>query len=187
MITWAVAGRAFSKFVVAVARGAGVVAAFTVLAMCLLVTFDVFIRAAFNLPIAWVPEVVGYLMVGLVFFSLADTMLADGHIRVDLLVNRMPTRLRDIAELFTLCLSTVIAGLFTWHGVSTALRSYDYGLKDAFGVLGVPLYVPQMALPVGSIILTLVVIVLAARKARIIFGGDEGAEGHRMSDDGRSV
>lgn len=187
LTTWTKFGRVIGNFVVAVARGAGVIAAFTVLAMCLLVTFDVFVRGVFDLPIAWVPEIVGYLMVILVFFSLADTMLADDHIKVDLLVNRMPTRFREIAELFTLSLSTVIAGLFTWHGVNTALRSYEFGLKDAFGVLGVPLYVPQLALPIGSLVLTLVMLVLVVRKLRIVFGSAESAGADYSLEDRHSV
>ena len=58
--------------------------------MCLLVTGAVVVRAVFDLPVVWVPEIVGYLMVALVFLALGETMLAGRHIKIDLVVGRLP-------------------------------------------------------------------------------------------------
>ena len=158
--------------VLALARGSGAVAKLTVLAMCLLITADVILRGAFNESLIWVPEVVGYLMVALIFLSLADAMLAGSHIRIDLLVDRMPKRARDIVELFTLVLSTAATAFFTWHALRTMLRSYEFGRRDAFGALATPLFIPQMAIPVGLLILTLLLAVLACRQLSIVRGRD---------------
>ena len=122
-------------------------------------------------PVVWVPEIVGYLMVALVFLALGETMLAGSHIKIDLFVGRLPRRPRDILELFTLTLSVGVAGFFTWHGVNTMLRSLEYGRRDAFGALNMPLYVPQAALPIGLSILTLVVALLVCRKLRAVLYG----------------
>ncbi|MDA0674930.1 MAG: TRAP transporter small permease [Proteobacteria bacterium] len=164
-------GRIAGGWVEGIARGAGAIAALSALAMCLLITFDVTIRALFNHPIIWVPEIVGYLMVALVFLALGETMLAGGHIRIDLLVSWLPKRLRDGLELMTLTLSTGIAGLFTWHGLKVMVRSYQLGRRDAFGALGAPLWIPQIALPVGLAVLTLVLAFLVWRKFSVVFYG----------------
>ena len=95
-------------------------------------------RYVFGIPVVWVPEIVGYLMVLLIFLALGETMLAGSHIRIDLFVSRIPKRLRDMLEPFTLSLSTGVAGFFTWHGLKTMLRSYEYGRSDAFGALNTP-------------------------------------------------
>ena len=171
-------GRTLDRLIVGLANVSMAIAALAVLSMCLLVTGAVFVRYVFGFPVVWVPEIVGYLMVALVFLALGETMLAGSHIKIDLFVGRLPRRPRDILELFTLTLSVGVAGFFTWHGVNTMLRSLEYGRRDAFGALNMPLYIPQAALPIGLSILTLVVVLLVCRKLRaVLYGaGSEGAE-----------
>ena len=170
------AGRALSGLIVRLANGSGAIAALTVLAMCLLITSAVFVRYVFNIPLVWVPEIVGYLMVALVFLSLGEAMLAGSHIRIDLFISRIPKRPRDMLELLTLTLSTGVAGFFTWHGVKTMLRSYEYDRSDAFGALNTPLYIPQVPLPIGLSILTLVLALLVCRRLYVVLYRPEEAD-----------
>ena len=170
------AGRTLGGLIVGLANGSGAIAALAVLAMCLLITGAVFVRNVFGIPVVWVPEIVGYLMVVLIFLALGETMLAGGHIRIDLFISRIPKRLRDMLELLTLTLSTGVAGLFAWHGVRTVLRSYEYGRRDAFGALSTPLYIPQAALPIGLSILTLVLALLVCRKLYVVLYHAEEAD-----------
>jgi TRAP-type C4-dicarboxylate transport system permease small subunit len=162
------AGRTLGALIVGLANGSGAIAALTVLAMCLLITGAVFMRYVFGFPLVWVPEIVGYLMVALIFLALGDAMLAGSHIRIDLFIGRIPKRPRDMLELFTLILSTGISGFFSWHGVKTMLRSYEYDRTDAFGALNAPLYIPQAAIPIGLSILTLVLVLLVCRKLHVV-------------------
>jgi TRAP-type C4-dicarboxylate transport system permease small subunit len=162
--------------IVALANGSMAIAASTVLGMCLLITGAVLVRFVFGIPVLWAPEIVGYLMVVLVFLALGETMLAERHIKIDLLVSRLPERLRDLLDLLTLTLSTGVAGFFTWHGLTTMLRSYEFGRRDSFGALNMPLYIPQAAVPVGLSILTLVLAFLVYRKVRAVLGHHDAAE-----------
>lgn len=164
------------KVVVALANAWMAIAAATVLGMCVLVAGGVLARYVFGIPVLWVPEIVGYLMVALVFLALGETMLAERHIKIDLIVSRLPERLRDVLELLTLTLSTGVAGFFTWHGITTMLRSYEFGRRDSFGALNMPLYIPQAAVPVGLSILTLVLAFLVYRKLRAVLGHDDAGE-----------
>ena len=170
------AGRALSGLIVRLASGSGAIAALTVMAMCLLITGAVFVRYVFNAPLVWVPEIVGYLMVALIFLSLGEAMLAGSHIRIDLFISRIPKRPRDMLELLTLTLSTGVAGFFAWHGVKTMLRSYEYDRNDAFGALNTPLYIPQVAMPIGLSILTLVLALLVCRRFYVVLHPAEEAD-----------
>jgi TRAP-type C4-dicarboxylate transport system permease small subunit len=180
------AGRILQSVIVGLANVAMAIAALTVLAMCLLITGAVFMRYVFGFPLVWVPEIVGYLMVVLIFLALGEAMLAGSHIRIDLFVGRLPRRVHDIIEVLTLTLSTGVAGFFAWHGVKTMLRSFEFGRRDSFGALRMQLYIPQSAVPVGLSILTLVLALLAWRKLCVVLshGGDvedqsgSGLEGH---------
>jgi len=171
--TWLATGRTLGNLIVALARGSGAIAALTVLAMTLLITTDVVLRGAVNESLIWVPEIVGYLMVALIFLSLGEAMLAGSHIRIDLVVDRLPKHLRDRIELATLALSTGVTAFFTWHGFATMLRSYQYGRRDAFGALATPLFIPQTAIPVGLLILTLVLTALLCRQIGVVFSGSK--------------
>ena len=62
--------RNFQKPIVGLASLAMAIAMLIGLAMCLLVTGAVVLRAACGGPVVWVPEIVGYLMVVLVFLAL---------------------------------------------------------------------------------------------------------------------
>ena len=170
------AGRTLGGVIVGLANGSGSIAALAVLAMCLLITGAVFVRNVFGIPVVWVPEIVGYLMVVLIFLALGETMLAGGHIKIDLFISRIAKRLRDMLELLTLTLSTGVAGLFAWHGVTTVLRSYEYGRRGAFGALSTPLYIPQAAMPIGLSILTLVLALLVCRKLYVVLYHAEEAD-----------
>jgi TRAP-type C4-dicarboxylate transport system permease small subunit len=161
-------GRIMRGAIVALANASMAIAALTVLVMCLLVSGAVLLRYVFGIPVLWVPEIVGYLMVVLVFLALGETMLAERHIKIDLFVSRLPRRLRDMLELLTLTLSTGVAGFFTWHGVRTMLRSYEFGRRDSFGALNAPLYIPQAAVPLGLFVLTLVLAFLVYRKLWVV-------------------
>jgi TRAP-type C4-dicarboxylate transport system permease small subunit len=168
--------RILRKAIIALANASMAIAASTALVMCLLVTGAVLVRYVFGIPVLWVPEIVGYLMVVLVFLALGETMLAERHIKIDLFVNRLPERLRDVLDLLTLTLSTGVAGFFTWHGVRTMLRSYEFGRRDSFGALNAPLYIPQAAMPVGLSILTLVLAYLVYRKLRVVLAHHDAAQ-----------
>ena len=174
-------GRTLGAFIIRLANGSGAVAALTILAMCLLITGAVVMRYVFGFPLVWVPEIVGYLMVALIFLALGETMLAGGHIKIDLFISRIPKRPRDLLELSTLILSTGVTGFFSWHGVKTMLRSYEYGRSDAFGALNTPLYLPQAAIPIGLIILTLVLVLLVCRKLCVVLCPREGSDGDQDS------
>lgn len=169
-------GGTLDRLITGLANLSMAVAALAVLAMCLLVTGAVLVRYVFGFPVVWVPEIVGYLMVALVFLALGETMLAGRHIRIDLFVGRLPERARAVIELFTLTLSVGVAGFFTWHGVNTMLRSLEYGRRDAFGALNLPLHLPQAALPVGLSVLTLVVILLVCRKLHAVLHGTDATD-----------
>ena len=170
------AGRTLGGLIVGLANGSGAIAALTVLAMCVLITGAVFMRYVFGFPLVWVPEIVGYLMVALIFLALGDAMLAGSHIRIDLFIGRLPKRPRDVLELFTLVLSTGISGFFAWHGAKNMLRSYEYDRSDAFGALNAPLYIPQAAIPIGLSILTLVLALLVCRKLHVVLNHADEAD-----------
>ncbi len=67
-------------------------------AMTLIATTDVAMRYALNAPLSWSYDLISlYLLTGVFYLGLSNTLRVDGHISVDILHNRMPPRLRHAA------------------------------------------------------------------------------------------
>lgn len=97
-----------------------------ILALMLLINADIFGRGAFNAPIAGVPELVSFSIVGIVFLQLAHTLRAGSMTRSDVLLAvlevRAPTARRVLLVLFHLvggCLMSTITWKF-WPSLSRA-------------------------------------------------------------------
>lgn len=93
-------------------------------------------------------EMAGFATAGLVFLGLAPTLRAGGHIRVGLLLRRLPPKARFLAEALSLALglaAALYACLQAWLRVG---ESHRYG-DLAPGLLPLPLWLPQSFLALG--------------------------------------
>jgi hypothetical protein len=83
------------------------------MAMMVLTCADILLRFFFSKSIVGSVEIEGnYFMAAVIFLPLAYGMTSrQGHIRVDILTSRLPPRVRNGLELFSLILSFCIFGL----------------------------------------------------------------------------
>ncbi len=86
------------------------------LAMIMVLTFcDVIGRYVFNAPIVGTVEVTELLMGMMVYLGVGLTTHGRGHIRVDIVIDRLPPRVQAFLDVFTLALSIVLISLVCWH------------------------------------------------------------------------
>ena len=90
---------------------------FILLCMMLLTVCDVIGRYIFNSPITGGYEVTETMMVTVVFFFIAFTQAEKGHIAVDLVVIRLPDKIRVLIEVITHLLSLCIFLLIVWMNI----------------------------------------------------------------------
>lgn len=102
-------------------------------------------------------ELAGYAMAAAIFLSLAHTLRTGGHIRVNLLLAHVRPGWRRVLEYWCLVVLAVVGALFTWFSVNMVLASYTMG-DVSTGMLSVPLWIPQLSMPAGAILLELAVI-----------------------------
>jgi TRAP-type C4-dicarboxylate transport system permease small subunit len=121
IINWLIS---VSKFFVMVA---------TVLIMLLIVA-DVFLRWVFNSPILGVVEYSSLLMV-IVLLGTASTAQENSHIKIDILYNKFPPKVRAICDMFTLTLSFAISMLIATQAFSQGLIAANFGMR--FVTIGV--------------------------------------------------
>jgi len=94
----------------------------------------------------------GFAMAASSFLALAYTLRTGGHIRVSLLISRLPARARRIAEGWCLLFATVSIGFFAWFTIQMTLQSYEFNDLST-GMIGVPLWIPQLGMLLGIVLL----------------------------------
>jgi len=104
--------------------------------------------------IEWGDEVQVYLVVWAVCLSFAAVTAANRHIKADLLIDRMPPRLRAFALLFGDLLGLALSAALCWLGCLITYDTWDFG-DVSTTTLRFPLWIYQAALPVGMALMAL--------------------------------
>lgn len=105
-----------------------VCAAAMLLTIMLIATADVALRYLFNAPLGWSYDVISlYLMAGVFFLALAETLERHGHIAVDLLHGHLSPRARHAALLPGYVLAALVLGAIAWLAAASAAESYASG------------------------------------------------------------
>jgi TRAP-type transport system small permease protein len=143
-----------------IATTCGVIAALFLTAMMLLTVADVTLRAAFNLPIRGVYELIELLLTGTFFVAMPAVFLRDENILVNAIDNVAPRWapfLMRAAELLALVVLTVIA----WRGIIAARDTYLFG--DITPDLSLPRYWHWILLLIGTVGSALAATIMAVR------------------------
>jgi TRAP-type C4-dicarboxylate transport system permease small subunit len=108
----------------------------------LFITADILGRSFFQISSAATVEITSYMLACGISWALAHTLATRAHIRVDVLVNRMPLRLRAVLHVFALLLLAGFAVFVAWAGWALLDESLMFDAHDN-SALHVPLSVPQ--------------------------------------------
>lgn len=151
-------------------RVLGVVANLALLLIMFGVSADAILRYALNRPLTGTLEGVELLLVIAVFLSLARTQAERGHIAVDIISARLAGRPRAALEALTALLGVVLFGAVTWATGGMALRSWQMGEYSA-GLIAFPIYPSRILVALGSLLLSLQLLLELTRAAVALSNG----------------
>ncbi len=140
-----------------ISRAINSVAAGILVAMMLLTTMDVLLRYVFNQPISGSMELTEYMMVIVVAFGLAHCAVQKGHVRVELLVSRLPSRAQSVINSIIYLLSLGLFVIITWRSI--LYTGAIFGLERTSAILLIPVFPFVGMVALGSAMLTLVLLV----------------------------
>ena len=135
-------------------RVSGLIAGICILAIALSVSYEVVLRALFNAPTEWVNEVSVYLVLISAFLGFAPALAAGKHINVDLVTSKLSARTNRLLKILCSVLGLGFSLVFLVTSAEMTLNSYELGLLST-STLRVPLYIPQLSMPIGFAVLTL--------------------------------
>ena len=121
--------------------------------MTAIVTIAVITRYLLSRPIGWSEEVSIYLMIWAIFLGAAFTLKQDAHIGVDLLMNRLPPRIKPFFHCFHYLAGLVFLSILLFKGIDMIDLSIMLGSRSI--ATDFPLYLVQLAVPVGASLLIL--------------------------------
>jgi TRAP-type mannitol/chloroaromatic compound transport system permease small subunit len=129
------------------------------LAMMILTCGDILSRSFLRRSIVGTLEIESnYFMVAAVFLPLAYGMISkQGHIRVEILLSRLPLRLQMGLEMVGLFLSLCVFGLVVWFGAAGAWRSWQAG--ETMVNVALPMWPGRVLVAMGGVLLCLQMIV----------------------------
>ena len=119
---------------------------------------EVLTRYILHSPLSIAEEIGGYLLVSVTFMGLAYTWKENGHVRVTLLMSRLPQRLARSIRFFTLILATVFTVPLIKACYDLLMDSMLFESRSG-SWLRTPLVYPQTILLVGAVLLFLQLLV----------------------------
>lgn len=166
------------NFVDHVSKWLGTIAAVLMVSIALMILSEVAARSLFNISLSFAWEFSAFAMGVAMFFGLAYTLRTGGHIRVSLLASSIPDRAAHWIDVLCTVFAIGIAGFITNAVAQLAWRSYISGSVSAT-ISETPLYIPQTAIAIGALWLT---IQLFARLIRLLTGApaEDMSEGFQV-------
>jgi TRAP-type C4-dicarboxylate transport system permease small subunit len=155
-------------------KAASLIGGLAVLLMTGLISFDVLMRYFLGEPQLFVDEVSGFLQVLVIFWGLAHTFRAGGHIRVDLLTTHLPAPVRAWLRVVTLAVGIALLAIVAWVTWESAWTAYRYGRVST--VMLYPLWPAMLLIPTGLALMTLAMACALARQARLALGRSESRD-----------
>ena len=148
-------------------------AACLMLAMMLLVTLDVAASYLFNSPLPGKLELTEFLMVGIVYGSLAYTQAVRGHINVEVVLVRLERRRRIASETLGALFALLFFALLFWRTTAMAWQSWEIR-EVTMGVEAFAVYPVKALIPLGSLLMCLRLLVDVADGLRALWWRAEG-------------
>ena len=106
------------------------------------ITVDVLGRKFFGVSSKATVELTGYMLALGIAWGLTDALTTRAHIRVDVLVTRMPQGLRVYMHALALAFLVVLNFFFVWRGWAVVEESWMFGAHDSSAIT-TPLVIPQ--------------------------------------------
>jgi TRAP-type C4-dicarboxylate transport system permease small subunit len=124
-------------------------------------------------------DLTAYLCVAATFFALAATFKRGELIRVGMALDRLRPGPRRAMEALVLALAAAIIAAVAWNTAQDMLFSLEIE-EVAQGTVAFPLWIPKLALPIGSGLLLLAILdelaqVLAGRRPGYVLAAEERA------------
>lgn len=151
----------------------GYVAGWGFLAISALITFDVLGRRFFGISTQATTELSGYALAFGMAWGLAHTLSMRAHVRIDVVVNLFPPRIRQWLHLLSLGFLGVLTGYLFYGAWTLVEESMLFNATD-ISVIRTPLAIPQGLWAAGIGVFFVLIIALFVEALLLVLAGRTG-------------
>jgi TRAP-type C4-dicarboxylate transport system permease small subunit len=165
------AATALRRGVGVLATGMGLVAGWGFVLCAFFITFEVIARGLFRFSTQSTTEITGYMLAFGLSWGLSHALNRRSHVRIDMLVNHMPLKLRVWLHLASLLLLGVFIGFVANGAWDLVDESLMFGASD-ISLLRTPLALPQGLWAAGLIVFELLIACMLVENLLLVLTGD---------------
>ncbi|MCD6485873.1 MAG: TRAP transporter small permease subunit [Syntrophobacterales bacterium] len=137
------------KYIDFVSDKAGAISCWFVILQMFVTVLIVVERYIFNRGDDWAFEL-SWMFYSMVFlFAFAYTETKNGHVKVDILFDHYPLRVRAIVDIISYSSLLVICGVLVWYGISFAETSWKIRECSWHTIAGAPVYPMKTMIPIA--------------------------------------
>jgi len=171
MLNCLIAAAAFCRRAVArLGTVMGYVAGWGFILTAAFITFDVIARRFFGFSSQATTELTGYALAFGISWALAHALATRAHIRIDVLINHLPDRLRYPMHLLSLAALAVFIGFIAKGAYDLVDESILFRATD-ISVLRTPLWIPQGLWAFGIALFLLLIVLLLLESLLLVLAG----------------
>ena len=127
---------------------AGILLIFSVIS----ISVGVASRYLLGRPMAWVVEISEYSIVYITFLIAAWVLKREGHVRMDLVFNRLKPRTQHMMGIITSMISAIVCFILFWYGLKVAWELFQTRYFTPT-ILAAPKFVIVAIIFIGSLLL----------------------------------
>lgn len=122
------------------------------LAMMVMITVEITCRSLAGFSLLLVDEVAGYVLVAILFLGVTASFRSGSLLRVEFIINRLPPGARLWLDGTFDLIGFVFVAILDYAMIRFVLSTFERDMH-APTLLGTPLYIPQLVMPVGTTLL----------------------------------
>ncbi len=115
--------------------------------MVIIMGLQVFMRYVLNNSLSWPEEITRYFFIWYIFLGMSYCIREDRHIKVDIVTNLLPNKIKRILAIITDILFIIFCIYLLQKGIPIIQRLIS--TKQSSPALRLPMYLVYLALPVG--------------------------------------
>lgn len=111
----------------------------------------------FGMLLRGADDIVAWLCAGSAFLALGHTFRRGELVRVGLIVDRLPPRLRRATAIAALAITVLFVGYMVYAVIRFVYESWQFE-EVAQGLIAIPIWIPQLSFALGALVLFIAVV-----------------------------
>ena len=129
-----------------------IISAILVIVTAIIVNVGIFTRTFLNLPIAWVPEISGYILLYITFLVAAWVLKEEGHVKMDMVLGYLKPKTQSMMNVVTSAISAIVSAILAWYGMKVTVDLFQSGYFTPT-ILELPKFIFTISIFIGSLLL----------------------------------